>query len=64
MSKPDVESLEQHNVLLPRYMRAELRRLHYRHQQKTGRRISYAAFFRDIVLAEGMIELGERYVER
>ena len=60
---PELERNEQHNVLIPKFLRAELQRLHYEHQRKTGRYISYAAFFRDIVLAEGMIELGERYVE-
>lgn len=61
--KPDHERLEQHNVLLPRFVRAELQRIHYRYQQRTGRVLSYADFFRTVVLPEGMTTLSERYPE-
>ena len=36
--KPELERNEQHNVLIPKFLRAELQRLHYEHQRKTGRR--------------------------
>ena len=48
--KPELERNEQHNVLIPKFLRAELQRLHYEHQRKTGRHTSDAAFFRDVVL--------------
>jgi hypothetical protein len=61
--KPEHERLEQHNVLIPRFVGAELRRIHFRYQQRTGRVLSYADFFRDVVLAVGMTTLSERYRE-
>lgn len=57
------ERLDQHNVLLPKFVTAELKRLHYRYQQRTGLFMSYADFFRNVVLREGMAELSERYRE-
>ena len=61
--EPQERSDHQHNVLLPASLYAELRRLHFEHQRRTGRRMTYAAFFRDVVLLAGLIELGERYPE-